>query len=193
MRLITFQFFKVLHRDREEAKLPLIHCYQTIGKPSRFWPLKGVRFEKYNLWVMVQIFHLNALWIFRILYETASYWREPKPKMGRHTEAEWDLAVHWLCWGRNKGSANSICYLLNFALCVCRQRKGENERGKNSKSLLDFKQSFCPVYLIANGIWRKLDIFEDYFTQWNFNLVLSLLCQKVTHPPQSNQIHERTC
>lgn len=165
MRLVTFQLLRVLHRDGKESQSSLIHHYQTAGKPAKFWSLKGVRFEKYNLWVMVQIFHLNVPWIFRILYETASNWRKLKPKMGRHTETEWDLAVHWLCRGRNKGSANSICYLLNFVLCVCRQRKGERERGKNSSSLLDFKQSFCPDYLIANGVWRELDIFEDYFAQ----------------------------
>jgi len=57
-------------------------------------------------------------------------------KMGRRTETQWDLAVHWLCWGRNKGSANSICYLLSFVLCVCRQREGVSDRGKNSSSLV---------------------------------------------------------
>lgn len=165
MRLVTFQLFKVLHRGGEEANSSLIHHYQTVGKPAKFWSLKGVRFENYNLWVMVQIFCLNAPWIFRILYKNASNWRKPKPKVGRHTETDWDLAVCWHCWGRNKGSASSICYLLNFVLCVCRPRKGESERGKNSSSLLGFKQSFCPVYLIANGVWRELDIFEDYFIQ----------------------------
>lgn len=165
MRPVTVQLLQVLHRDGEEAESSLICCHLTIGKPAKFWSLKGVRFEKHNLWVMVQIFHLNAPWIFRILYETASNWGKPKPSTGRHTETEWDLAVPWLCWGKNKGLANSICYLLNLVLCLCVQRKGEIERGKNSSSLLEFKESFCPVYLIANGVWRELDIFEYCFTR----------------------------
>lgn len=166
VRLVTFQLLKALHRDGGEAKSSLICCYQTVGRPAKFWSLKAVRFEKHNLWVMVQIFHLNAPCIFRILCETASNWRKPKPNRG-DTETEGGLAGHWLCWGKNKGLAKSICYLLNFVLCVCVcvLRKGDTERGKNSSSLLDFKQSFCPVYLIADGVWRELGISECYFTQ----------------------------
>lgn len=187
MRLVTFQLLRLLYGGREETQSSLIHPYQTVGKPAKFWSLKGVRFEKRTLWVMVQIFHLNVLWIFRVLCETASDCRKLRPKMGRHTETQWDLAVHWLCWGRNKGSAKSICYLLNFVLCVCRQRAGESDRGKNS--LLDFRQSFCPDYLIAKGVWRELDILENHFTKQSSNWVFPLLYRKLIHWPQSKQIH----
>lgn len=164
MRLVTFQLLKVLHRDGGEVKSSLICCYQTTGKPAKFWSLKGVGFEKRSLWVMVQIFHLNAPWIFRILYEIASNWRKPKPNTGRHRNRA-RLGRALFCWGKNKGLANSICSLLNFVLCMCVHRKAEIERGKNSSSLLDFKQSFCPVYLIVDGVWRELGISEYYFTQ----------------------------
>lgn len=29
----------------------------------------------------------------------------------------------------------------------------------------DFKQSFCPDYLIAKGVWKELDILENHFTK----------------------------
>lgn len=110
----------------------LSHCRQMcqvlVTERSQIWKMHSLS-DGSNFPFEYTVNLLSFMWDCFRLQETQA------KKKGRHTETKWDLAVHWLCWGRNKGSVNSICYLLNFVLCVCRQREGESVRGKNSRSL----------------------------------------------------------